>query len=78
MPPSFNAVPTLTPGFNQPPFGQPTASSLPPVGINANVPGIQSAGGFGPSSSAGYPAATAPTKGPMQYFMNLKQNKTRF
>lgn len=74
-PPSFNAAPTLTPGFNQPPFGQPTASSLPPVGINANVPvpGVQPSGGFGPSSSsAGYPAATAPSKGFVYYFINCK------
>lgn len=70
-PPSFNAAPTLTPGFNQPPFGQPTASGLPPVGgINANIP-VQSPGNFGPSSSAGYPAATAPTKGYVQYLISL-------
>lgn len=74
-PPSFNAAPTLTPGFNQPPFGQPTASSLPPVGgISANIP-VPNAGSFGPSSSAGYPAATAPTKGQVRHLIKTwKQN----
>lgn len=72
-PPSFNAAPTLTPGFNQQPqFGQPTASSLPPVGINANVP-ASSGGGFGPPSPTGYPAASPST--PSKGFVNQFKKK---
>lgn len=69
-PPSFNAAPTLTPGFNQQPqFGQPTASSLP--GINAIPGGVQATGsGFGSPSPTGYPAASAstPSKGFANHF----------
>lgn len=79
-PPSYNAVPTLTPGFNQQPqFGKPSAGSLPAVGIIANVPAVQpTAGSFVPSSPAanvGYPAASAtPSKGFVQQLNSFLEN----